>query len=304
MRLPSARLSIAALGLLAALALPASAQWRETIPTVRVGILAGLNQSYLQAQMEPFRAYLQDRLGVTIELVPAADYPTMMAAQMAGGLQIAFLSASAFAATSVACAACVEPLVVPTTPDGIAGYHAILVVPAGSLIDDPADLRGRRLAVSADDSIAGRLLPLRLFADAGVPETEIQLVERASPEAAIAAMLAGEADAALAWSSLAGNRAAGFAVGALAQMVATATLTMDQIGIAWTSPLIPYGPLSVQASLPADFKADLAAAMTELQTANPQAYAAIDRGHGGGFVLGDAAMFAPLLLLAAPPPAP
>jgi phosphonate transport system substrate-binding protein len=304
MRRRFARLSIAALGLATVLVLPAAAQWRETIPTVRVGVLAGLNPSYLQSQLEPFRSYLEDRLGIAVELVPAADYPTMMAAQMAGGLQIAFLSASAFAATSVACDACVEPLVVPTTPDGIAGYHAILVVPAGSPIDGPADLNGRRLAVSAADSIAGRLLPLRLFAEAGVPETAIQLIERASPEAAIAAMLAGEADAALAWSSLTGDRAAGFAVGALAQMVATATLTMDQIGIAWTSPLIPYAPLSVQASLPADFKADLATAMTGLRAADPEAYAAIDRGHGGGFVPADAAMFAPLLLLATPAAAP
>jgi phosphonate transport system substrate-binding protein len=289
-----------ALGFLVALTIPAFAQWQETIPTLRVGIVAGLNQSYLQAQLEPFRAHLADRLGITVELVPAADYPTLMAAQMAGGLQIAFLSATAFAAASVACNACVEPLVVPATPDGIAGYHAILVVPAGSTIDDPADLRGRRLAVSADDSITGRLLPLRLFADAGVPETEIQLVERASPEAAIAAMLAGEADAALAWSSLSGNQQTGFAVGALAQMVAAATLTMDQIGIAWSSPMIPYGPLSVQASLPAEFKAELTAIMTGLQTDDPVAYAAVDRGQGGGFVAADATMFAPLVLLATP----
>jgi phosphonate transport system substrate-binding protein len=272
--------------------------WREAVPVLRVGLLTGGNQAYVSARVEPFRSYLAARLGIGVEIVPASDYPALIRAQMTSNLHAAFLSATAFAVASVACDQCVEPLAVPTA-DGEPGYYAILVTAAGSPIDGPEDLPGRRLAVSAADSLAGRLLPLSLFADAGIAAASLTLVERDSPEAAMAALLAGEADAALAWSSLAGDRAAGFSRGVLTQMVTAGALVMDQVAIAWTSPLIAYGPLAVQAMLPAELKSALAEAMVTMLEADPAAYAAVDRDYGGGFVPGTTEMFAPLFALTA-----
>lgn len=276
---------------------PAAAQaWREEVGTLRVGVLAGDNQAYTLVTIEPFRLYLEGRLGVSVEIVPGYDYPALIAAQTNAGVHVAFLSATAFATARAACD-CVEPLVVPVTADGDAGYHAIMVAPAAGPVRGLDDLAGRRLAVSAADSVAGRLLPLRLFADAGMGEDRFELVERDAPAAAVAALLAGEADAALAWSSMTGNAATGYRAGALAQMVDAGTLAMTDIAVVWESPVIPNPPLAVQSALPEDFKTALRDAMVELRTASPVALDAIDRTYGAGFRPTTLADFAPLVAL-------
>lgn len=279
------------------LAGPASAQWRETIPVVRIGVLGGVNQAYASARAEPFRQYLADALGVDVQIVSAIDYPALVSAEINGAVQAAFLSATAFVAASTACDGCVEPLVIPTGPAGEAGYHAIMVARSGGSVGTVRDLPGRRLAVSAEDSIAGRLLPLNMFVAEGVATTDMMLVERASPAEAIAAMLAGEADAALAWSTLTGTAALGYDAGALAQMVGAGTLDMNEIAVVWASPLIPYGPLTVQVDLPQDLKDDLRAAMLGLRTEAPDALVIVDGGLGGGFIAADADAFAVLMTL-------
>jgi phosphonate transport system substrate-binding protein len=279
------------------LAGPAAAQaWREEVGTLRVGVLAGDNQAYTLVAIEPFRRYLADRLGIAVEIVPGYDYPALMAAQTNAGVHVAFLSATAFATARAACA-CIEPLVIPTTPEGDTGYHAVMIAPAAGPVRTLDDLAGRRLAVSAADSVAGRLLPLRLFADAGMGEDRFELVERDTPAAAVAALGAGEADAALAWSSMTGTAATGYRAGVLAQMVAAGTLAMADIAVVWESPMIPNPPLSVQAALPEDFKTALRNAMVELRTADPVALDAVDRSHGGGFRPATLADFAPLVAL-------
>lgn len=274
-------------------ATPATAQWREDIDTLRIGFVAGADAGYALARAEPLRLELEARLGVRVDFTAEPGYAALIDRQVAS-LDAAFLSASAFAQASLLCG-CVEPLAIPLAPDGTSGYHAILVVGAASAIATVADLAGVRLAVSAPDSVAGRLLPLRLFAEEGVAEADLgALVERDSPVAAIEALLAGEADAALAWSSLTGAAAAGYDRGTLTDMVAAGTLAMDGVRIAWTSPLVPYGPLSVHADLPPDLKADLFAALQGIAEAAPEALAAIPGYLGGGFATGNEAMFAPL----------
>lgn len=284
---------------LAALVLtgPAAAQaWREAVPTLRVGVLAGENQAYTVARIEPFRLYLEARLGVEVEIVPGFDYPALIAAQTSAGVHVTFLSATAYATARAACA-CVEPLLIPVTPEGDTGYRAIMVAPAGGAVRGIDDLAGRRLAVSAADSVAGRLLPLRSFADAGMGADRFELVLRDTPEAAMAALAAGEADAALAWSSMTGTAATGYRSGVLAQLVATGTLAMADIAVVWQSPEIPNPPVVVQSALPEDFKTALRNAMVELRAADPVALDAVDRAYGGGYRPAAAADFAPLVAL-------
>lgn len=290
------RLVIAALAALV-LSGPAAAQaWQETVPTLRVGVLAGENQAYTLARIEPFRLFLEARLGVDVEIVPGYDYPALIAAQTNAGVHVTFLSATAYATARAACD-CVEPVVIPATRDGDTGYHAIMVAPAAGPVRGIDDLAGRRLAVSAADSVAGRLLPLRLFADTGMGEDRFELVQRDTPEAAMTALVAGEADAALAWSSMTGSAAAGYRAGVLAQLVAAGTLTMADIAIVWQSPLIPNPPVVVQAALPDDFKTALRNAMVELRTADPAALDAVDRAYGGGYRPATATDFAALVAL-------
>jgi len=296
-------LRIAAAGLVAALlsATAAAADWKDDYPVLRIGILAERNPVYRVAQAEPFRKYLAERLGTEIELIPAASYAALIDAQIHGSLPLAFLSASAYAAASAQCD-CVRPVAIPTAADGTPGFHAVLVTAIETTIESLPGIEGRRIAVAGEDSIASRMLPLKLFASQGIAERNLTLVPANGPREAILTMLRGDADAALAWSSMAGDPASGYSRGVFTDMVAAGTLGMNEIKVIWQSPLIPYGPLSANTSLPDDLVTLIRDALVDMAASSPEALDAIDRSGGGGFQAADAGMFRSLDVLVAAEP--
>ena len=138
---------------------PASADWRDDLKVLRIGTVAPHGAAYDMARLEPFRAYLQDRLGLPVEIVATADYDALIDAQASARVQYAIHSASSYATAEALCA-CVEPLALPAAFDGSRGFHSVLVAHAGSAIASLADARGKRLALTGADSVAGRLVPL------------------------------------------------------------------------------------------------------------------------------------------------
>jgi len=273
------------------------AQWRESYPVIRIGIVAGPDAALTRSRVEPFRAYLDESLEVSVEVLTAPDYGSLIAEQFTGRLHATFLSASAFAGASAACGGCVEPLVAQTTPSGEAGYRAALIVSSENALSDPANLAGTRLAVSAEDSLAGRMLPLALFVEAGVDFADVEIVERGSQAAAVLAVVSGGAEAGLGWIGLSDDAADR---GVLADLAAAGRLLLGEVRVAWTSPTIPHGPLTVLDNLPDDLKSELAAAMLALAEADPDALVAIDANLGGGFADVDAGDYEPLMLLTDP----
>jgi phosphonate transport system substrate-binding protein len=283
-----------------------AADWRDDVKVLRIGVLTADAPADDLARLEPYRAYLAEKIALPVELVPATTMATLIEAETSGRVQYAILSASGFAAASEICK-CVEPLVLPAAMDGSRGFHAILLARADSKYQKLEDTDGARLALGASDSVAGRLLPLQEFAAAGLDPSShfAALYESPGPADAIAALLDGRADVALAWSSLAGDPAAGYSFGPLAAMVAAGTLSMDQVRIIWQSPLIPFGPHAVRTDMLADEKTALRDALTAMAAEAPDTLDAVDRSAygGGGFVAASAEEYAPLMALVAPPPA-
>ncbi len=307
----SFRVSVVRAGALAGLVLtlalapgPAAADWRDTVKTLRVGFVAGGNPAQGVARTEPFRLFLERRLGIPVEMVPGPTYAALIDAQATKRVDYAIYSAASFASASVQCG-CVEPLATALDESGAPGFHAILVARASGAITKLADARGTRLALGGLDSFAGRQLPLAQFAAEGLREANFaSRLEVVSPEVGIEALLAGQADVALAWSNLAGDPALGFSRGTLAAMVADGRLSMDAVRIVWQSPRIPYGAHAVRADLPDDLKSLLRASLLGMAAVEPDAVDAVDRVNGGGFAAVDAEAFAPLMPLVEAVPAP
>jgi phosphonate transport system substrate-binding protein len=304
--LPRDRISIAALLTAFALsAVPASAEWRDEVTVLRVGFLAATGIAYDSATLEPFRAYLEGRLGVPVELVPATNYQSLIDAQATARTQYAIHSAASFAAARVTCD-CVEPLAVPAAADGSTGFRAILVSRSDGNIRSLSDARDRRLAVSGEDSLAGRLVPLKALAREGIDPVEYfsAIVEKDGPQAAILSLFSGESDLAAGWSSLAGDAAGGYSFGILTTLVAEGAITMDEVRVIWQSPLIPFGPHAVRASLPDDLKVLLRDSLVAMADEAPDALDAVDRSGfgGGGFVAINASAYAILEEVVAAPP--
>jgi len=273
----------------------AQADWRAEMQVLRIGYLASPDPSVDAARLEPFRAYIESRIELPVELIPSTTYDSLIDAEVTGRVQYGIHSATSFAAADAACA-CLEPLAVPSALDGSTGFYAILLVRAESSIQSLADARGKRLALAGEDSVAGNLVPLKAFAEEGIDVGTYfaDVSTYPGPEAAIAAMLAGNADLAVGWSSLAGDPAAGYSFGVLTRMVIDGRLLVDPLRVVWQSRRIPFGPHAVRRDMPAELKTILSDALQSMVVAAPEALEAVDRSGygGGGFVAIDPAEYA------------
>src|SRR6478672_2256270 len=205
-----------------------AAPWQDTHKAFRVGFLSTNGAAYDIKKLEAFRAYLQNAVGMPVELVPAVTYAALIDAEATDRVQYAVHSATSFVTTVARCQ-CVEPVAVPTAFDGAKGFYAVVLARADSDVRGPKDAAGKTLAVTGEDSIAGRLVPLRYLFRAGVDFTSRagSLITVADPAAAVAALQSRAADLAVAWSSMTGDPAAGYDFGVLNTLVKAGTLTMD-----------------------------------------------------------------------------
>jgi phosphonate transport system substrate-binding protein len=298
------RVSILLAILLALVATAARADWREDMKVLRIGILSGADPAADRARLEPFRAYLEARVGMPVELVPSSSMAGVIDAETSGRVPYAILSASGYATAAEMCH-CVEPLALPSAFDGARGFYSVMLARSDSQIKTLADTDGARLALGAADSVTGHLVPLQAFAATGIdPETHFAaLYESPGPVDAIRALLDGRADVAVAWSSLTGDATSGYDFGPLTSMVAEGALSMDQVRIVWQSALIPFGPHTVRSDMPDELKTLLRDALTAIGVEAPGVLDAVDRSAygGGGFVSAAADDYAPLAALVAAP---
>jgi phosphonate transport system substrate-binding protein len=297
------------LGCLCAVAAsPVLADWRHDMKVLRIGFLSTGKPANDMARLEPFRAWLEGRIELPVELVPSSTWAGLIDAEASARVQYAIHSATSFATAEATCS-CIEALAVPTAFDGSRGFHAVLLARADGPIHSLAEAKGARLALTGGDSLAGRLVPLKAFAAEGIdPATHFSATFAApGPQAAIASLLSGEADVAVGWSSLAGDLASGYSFGVLTSMVADGALSMDQIRVIWQSRLIPFGPHAVRKDMPAELKPLLVDALEALAGEAPDILDAVDRSSfgGGGFVpaqAGDYAVVEELVTPDAPAP--
>ena len=273
----------------------ANADWRDDIKVFRVGIPVGDNAAYRIQQAEPFRAYLERKLGIHVELFPATSYDAMIDAQVSDRIQYGVYSASAFASAQVICD-CLEPIAVPAAEDGAPGYHAILVARADSPYRSLTDAKGARIVIGPEGSVTGHLIPLAAFATSGIEPKGYfaNVFELPDAREAIIGVLQGQADLALAWSSMQGEATAGYSAGVLNAMVADGSLLMSDIRVVWQSDLIPYGPHAVRRDLPGELKALVEEAILAMPGEDPVAADAVAHTGGGGMVAATESMFEPL----------
>lgn len=285
-------LALIAFAMFAGLPGAAAADWRADIKVFRIGLLGGANPAYRLRQVEPFRKYMELKLGLPVELVAMPSYGALIEAEAGGRLSYAILSASAYATAAASCQ-CVEPLALPRGSTGAMGFFSVLIVKASSPINTLADTKGTRLAYARGASVAGHLVPFAALAAAGIdPQAHFgSLVPVSDVEAAASQLLRGGADVAIAWASLSGSASQGYDRSSLKRLVSSGALTMGDIRIVWTSPLIPFGPHAARSDLPVELKDLLRDALISMAEKDPLALEAVDREGGLGFALVDPAQY-------------
>jgi len=285
----SRALRIAAAGLiglagLASAAFAADPSWKADVPEIRIGILGSENSGGGLAEYNGFKSLLEKTFNVPVKLYPSSDYAGIMNAMAAGQVDISLLGASSYAGLWLDCK-CVEPMAVSIEKDGTPGYYSVLYVKADSPYQKLADLKGKSLAFGDPNSTSGYLIPNFDLKDQGYDPASFfgSTGFSGGHEQSVIAVLKGQYDAGVGWSSQQGDIAQGFTTGVFHSMVGKGLLDMKQIRILWQSGLIPNSPWTVRSALPEAFRKDFTDFLMALPKEHHDIYVAVQEGDGLGY---------------------
>ena len=181
----------------------AAADWQEDYPAFRYGVQSVETQSAAMSRYERFGEYVQEKLGVDLELYLASEYSGVIQAIAAGQIEVMDMGASGYAAAYIETNGGVEPLVVPQETDGAIGYYSVMFVRSDSDIHSFEDTKGRSFAWADPNSASGYLFPLVSLRDRGIdPEEHFSdVVFSGGHEQSIIGVLDGAYDVAVTWTN-------------------------------------------------------------------------------------------------------
>lgn len=261
--------------------------WAAQVPTLRIGLLGGENESDRLGRFDAYRKLLEETFAVPVRLFPAADYAGVMQAFSARQIELSSMGPSGYAGVWMDTNGNVEPLVVAVEADGSISYRSVLVVRADSGITDLPGMKGRTLAWADPNSTSGYLIPNSEFKQAGIDTAPGKYFSRTGfgggHEQAVVALLQKQYDGAVTWASGIGDPNEGYSRGNLREMVKKGLLKASDIRIIWMSRPILNGPLTARKDTPNAFRADMTAFHLALPQAHPAIYAQIERGGGKGY---------------------
>ncbi len=264
---------------------PAAADWRADFGTYNIGLLGGENEADRLRRYDCFADRMSDALGVPVELFPASDYAGVMQGLLAGQLHQAGVGASAYAGVYLQDPDAVSPLLTTKNVDDSLGYYAVIYVSADSDAHTLEDLEGMSLAYADPNSTSGYLVPRAELAAAGIDDTTFfsSTGFGGGHEQAVIAVLQGQYDAGVTWTSLMGEESEGYTRGNLRRMVDNGLLDMSDIRIVWKSNLIPNGPTIFRNDLPEEARELAVNTMLSLKEQDPECYADTVGGDGNGY---------------------
>ena len=252
----------------ALIAAPAFADWKTDYAVVKFGILSGENEKDRLQRNEPLRAYLEEKLGITVEIFTAGNYDGVIQAIAANQIEIARFGSSAYAAAYTATDGAVIPTLTTIKQDGNTGYKSIVVTRCDSGIETLADAEGKVHAFADPDSTSGYAVPLfNMVTKEGIePEDFFGSVSfSGSHEAGVTGVVNGTFDTAATWWN---NEAQGV----YQRMEAKGMIEPGQVCKIWESPEITSGPWTFRSNLPPEMIEEITAAIEAFPTEDEEGY--------------------------------
>lgn len=272
-----------------------SADWREELGKLRIGILAGDDVSRSVAAIEPFRKAIEESLGIDVEIYGARDYANLVQAHTSGRVEYAILSATAFSISRKICK-CNEALVVAKSGDGTSHFNSVIIARDGG-ISSPSQLAGRQVIALSRDSVAGYAFPIHELAlqDVNFKELNVDVIFGTSARESVMLFAQGQGEALIGWSSLDGDQVSGYSRGTLKELSKFSNGDANQYNVIWQSKPIPHRVHSIVNKIPSEAKAALQEQLQSMFDSNPVAYDAAEPIFGGGFVAAQTSSFDPLI---------
>jgi phosphonate transport system substrate-binding protein len=244
------------------------------IDVFRIGILGGENEQDRLRKFTCMEERFEELLGVDTKLFPSADYAGTMEGLLGGNLDTAFLGSSGYAGIYLEDKDAVTPVLSRIQTNGAKGYHSIMVSRAGSGIKDLEDAKGKVLGYADPNSTSGYLIPNTELKSKGInPEDYFsETTFSGGHEQNVLALLNGDVDVAVTWTSGVGEWEDGYTSGNLRRMVDKGMLDMADLNRVWLSNLIPNGPLVLRTDLPQQVKVAVKGSLMTMPLENPDCF--------------------------------
>lgn len=267
------RIVTAALLTFAAASSALAQDWKDDYKTVRIGVSSAENEADRMARFEPFRQYLEEALGVKVEIFTAGSYDGIVQALAADQIEWASMGSSAYAAAWTASDGKVRPILAAQEKDGSTGYTSVIAVRCDSGYKSIEDLKGKVVAFADPDSTSGYAVPYyNLVQQNFIPSSFFAATPfSGSHEAGVQGVVNKQFDAAATYIN---NEVTGIPQ----RMVEKGMIPDGEICFIWHSPEITNGPITVRTNLPEDMVEAIKAAYLAAPTAAPEAFAAINGG--------------------------
>lgn len=255
--------------------------WRTELGTMRIGMIKSHLTDPSPAAQKRIADDFGDILNMPVEVVFTRDFPTLIEGQMAGRIDYAIYSASAYATAHLLCK-CVIPLVAPVAENGAEGLRVFLYSQSQQL-RGVNDMPSARIGWIKGDTVTSALLPKAGITIAGKPfgGTEPFIVLVDDEMQAVAALNEATLDGVFVWGQ--GNSADRSAeVNAKDRLLALG-LENGDIQPIWQSEFLRFGPHAISQRVPLEARNELTKALVAMRNTNPVLYELLDETLGGGF---------------------
>lgn len=245
----------------------ASAQeWKAKYPEIVLGKIPDENASGTTDRYAAFTDFLSKKLGVKVTLRIAQDYAAVIEGQRAGQIHIGYYGPASYARATMV-GAKIEPVAIEVNEDGTKGYYSVFYVKKDSPYQKIEDLKGKNLGLVDPNSTSGNNVPRFSLDKMGIePETFFsKVVYTGSHENAVIALGQGTVDVAANWWNDENESM-------LKRMERKGMAKYDDYRIIFKSEQIVNSPIAILSDLPADLKAQLAAAILAFPVEEPKAF--------------------------------
>jgi len=269
-----------ALGLATVFAGAARADYRDSVPALRIGLVETHVAAADPLKLEAVRLAFADALGIPVEIIRMGSYAALIDAHASGRVGYAIHSARSFAATEAVCG-CVRAFRSPVAADGSTGFRSVLVV-RDSVTIPVAELK---VGYSNEASVSGWQIPHQAIT-AGSLEAP-KLVRGGSVASVVSLYRAGEIDGFFAWLPDVPGDAGSYLEQVFGGWNQSEIKAAGPLRLVWSSQRIPYGPHAVHRSLPADLVDALGVFLDEMASSAPGLLDIFEPVYGGGYVTPD-----------------
>jgi phosphonate transport system substrate-binding protein len=232
--------------------------------TLTIGLIPVRDAVEMVEDFEPIRGYLEEKLGIPIEVTVAENYASLMEGMKNETIDIGWYGAFSYIAAESEME--LTPLVVETRKELGMYYHSLIIAQKDAGVRYVEDLKGKKFAFVDPGSTSGFVLPYALFKSRNIDYEQFfsEFYYAGSHEEVPSAILHKNADA-----------------GAISEvtfknMIKDGKINRDDFVVIWKSEAIPWAPYVARSELDKEVQENFTEAMLNVHNDLPAGLHAFD----------------------------